>query len=99
MLLLVGALILKLLCHGMLYLQYQMAMRCSIRWMVVIYSVQGSLLTHDYMLTITGVTATNEISIFVVSFGGTNTLPSARSNVAVVPPGECLLWFAAILII
>ena len=47
--------------------------------------------TTNTMLTITGVTATNEITIFVVSFDGTNTLPSARSTVAVVPPGECLL--------
>ena len=51
------------------------------------------------MLTITGVTAMNKISIFVVSFGGTNTLPSARSNVAVVPPGECLISLAGILVL
>ena len=48
-------------------------------------------ITTNTMLTITGVTETNEISIFVVSFGGTNTLPSAHSNVAVAPSGECLL--------
>ena len=70
----------------------------------VFYQVDGGDILSagtntNTMLTITGVTATNEISIFVVSFGGTNTLPSARSNVAVVPPGECLLWFAGILII
>ena len=70
----------------------------------VFYQVDGgdilsAGITTNTMLNITGETATNEISIFVVSFGGTNTLPSARSNVAVVPPGECLLWFAGILIL
>ena len=69
----------------------------------VFYQVDGGDIlsagtTTNTMLNITGVTTTNEISIFVVSFGGTNTLPSARSNVAVVPPGECLLWFAGITI-
>ena len=70
----------------------------------VFYQVDGGDIlsagnTTNTMLTITGVTSTNEISIFVVSFGGTNTLPSARSNVAVAPSGECLLWSAGILIL
>ena len=62
----------------------------------VFYQVDGGDIlsagnTTNTMLTITGVTMQQEISVFVVSFGGTNTLPSARSNVAIVPPGKSLM--------
>ena len=46
--------------------------------------------TTNTMLIITGVTKQQEISCFVVAFGGTNTLPSARSNVATIQSGECI---------
>ena len=70
----------------------------------VFYQVDGGDIlsagnTTNTILTITGVTAMNGMSIFIVSFGGTNTLPSARSNVAVAPSGEFLLWFAGISIL
>ena len=61
----------------------------------VFYQVDGGDIlsagnTTNIELAITGVTALQEISCFVVAFGGTNTLPSARSNVAVIQPGECV---------
>ena len=59
----------------------------------VFYQVDGGDVlsagtTTNIELAITGVSIVQEISIFVVAFGGTNTLPSARSNVAVIQPGK-----------
>ena len=61
----------------------------------VFYQVDGGDIlsagnTTNTMLTINSATITKQISYFVVAFGGTNTLPSARSNVAVIQPGECM---------
>ena len=59
----------------------------------VFYQVDGgdilsAGITTNIELAITGVTMQQEISCFVVAFGGNNTLPSDRSNVAVIQPGK-----------
>ena len=61
----------------------------------VFYQVDGGDIlsagtTTNTVLTITGVTMQQEISCFVISFGGDTSLPSARSNLAVIQPGECI---------
>ena len=61
----------------------------------VFYQVDGGDIlsagtTTNNMLIIADVTMEQEISCFVVAFGGTNTLFSARSNVATIQSGECI---------
>ena len=60
----------------------------------VFYQVDGGGIlsagtTTNTTLAITGVTVVQEISCFVVAFIDTDSLPSARSSVVIVQPGEC----------
>lgn len=47
--------------------------------------------TTSTQMDVTGLPAVAQYSFFVVGFGNTNTIPSARSNTATVLPGECNL--------
>ena len=59
----------------------------------VFYQVDGGDIlsagtTTNTMLTITNVTVAQNISCFVVAYGDSNTIPSARSSVVTVQPGK-----------
>lgn len=47
--------------------------------------------TTSTQMIVTGLSAVAQYSFFVVGFGNTNAIPSARSNTATVLPGECNL--------
>ena len=60
----------------------------------VFYQVEnGAILsagtTNSTELTLTDVL--QEVSCFVIAYGSTNTIPSARSNIAIAQPGECII--------
>ena len=59
----------------------------------VFYQVDGGDIlsagnTTNTMLTIAGVTVAQSITCFVVAYGDSNTIPSARSSVVNVQPGK-----------
>ena len=70
----IGALILKLLCHGMPHLQYH-ADGYEVFYQMDGGDILSAVITTNIELAITGVTILQDISCFVVAFGGTNTLP------------------------
>lgn len=62
---------------------------------VFYYTNEGNITSGDTVdntmsgLTLMGLLPLQQYSIFVVGFKIGDTLPSGRSNLQVVPPGEC----------